>query len=66
LLGLCSPQQQRADGKDGPAGKEQYDLSGLYDTRKETVHHRTSANWRCDWHLRPIWQPAAALLTYRI
>src|SRR5205809_275260 len=43
------PQQQCADGQDGPAGKKQHDLGGLYDTRKQPVHHRTSANWRCDW-----------------
>ena len=61
------PQQQCAEGKDSATGKEQHDLSSLYDSRHQSVHHRTSCeNHRSDKHLQSGWHPTAAQLTYRI
>jgi len=49
LVGLALPQQHGADSKDCAAGKEQYDLSCLYDSREEAVHKNLLSSYRSDY-----------------
>jgi hypothetical protein len=46
LVGPTLPQQHGADSKDSAAGKEQDNLSSLYDSREETVHKNLLSNSR--------------------